>query len=160
MAPEAWLPVPGYEGHYEISSFGRLASLKRGRRPLGGRPSQGYTRFALYSRDGVNAHKLVMRAFRGPCPDGLEACHNDGNRGNSRLDNLRYDTHTANMADAIRHGNTLPGERNPYSKLTVDAVLAIRALRGTESPAITAARFGITDGHVSNINAGRRWRHL
>ena len=31
--PERWLPVPGWEGLYEVSDLGRVRSLPRPRRP-------------------------------------------------------------------------------------------------------------------------------
>jgi len=30
MRTEEWRPVPGYEGHYEVSDHGRIRSLKGG----------------------------------------------------------------------------------------------------------------------------------
>lgn len=46
----------------------------------------------------------MLTAFVGPCPDGMEGCHNDGDPHNNRLDNLRWDTRANNARDAIRHG--------------------------------------------------------
>jgi hypothetical protein len=50
-------------------------------------------------------HRLVMLAFVGPCPDGLNVCHNDGVATNNVLGNLRYDTPSSNSQDRVRHGN-------------------------------------------------------
>ncbi len=49
-------------------------------------------------------HVLVLTAFRGHCPAGMEGCHNDGDPKNNRLSNLRWDTHSANQKDGFRHG--------------------------------------------------------
>lgn len=46
---------------------------------------------------------LVLAAFVGPCPDGMEGCHNDGDCTNDLLSNLRWDTRSANNLDAVRH---------------------------------------------------------
>jgi hypothetical protein len=67
----------------------------------------GYFRVNLV-RDGVNqsraVHCLVLEAFVGPCPPGMEACHfPDPTRSNNNLSNLRWDTHTENMRDKYRH---------------------------------------------------------
>jgi hypothetical protein len=132
FTPETWLPVPGYEGMYEASDQGRIRSLARvvmmsdGRtktvrerilRP-GANSVTGYTLVDLYA-DGVrttfNIHRLVMLAFVGPCPDGLEVCHNDGNRANNTRSNLRYDTRSANHLDSVRHG-THPFARKTHCK--------------------------------------------
>ena len=50
--------------------------------------------------------RLVLLAFKGPCPTGKETCHNpDPSVRNNRLENLRWDTHISNMKDRRRHGN-------------------------------------------------------
>jgi hypothetical protein len=49
-------------------------------------------------------HRLVLEAFVGPCPPGMEGCHNDGDQLNNRLDNLRWDTPSNNKLDSVRHG--------------------------------------------------------
>ncbi len=60
------------------------------------------------SREGQNhprlVHRLILLAFVGECPDGLQACHYDGDKSNCRLSNLRYDTPKGNAADKVRHG--------------------------------------------------------
>ena len=50
----------------------------------------------------VNVHTLVLLAFVGPRPEGMEACHNNGTRIDNRLSNLRWDTHVGNVADTDR----------------------------------------------------------
>ena len=42
-------------------------------------------------------HKLVLEAFVGPCPAGLEVLHKDDCPANNALSNLRYGTHAENM---------------------------------------------------------------
>jgi hypothetical protein len=53
-------------------------------------------------------HRLVLQAFIGPCPEGYEACHEDGDPFNNRLSNLRWDTHVENIKDSIRHKTFFP----------------------------------------------------
>lgn len=53
-------------------------------------------------------HVLVLDAFVGPRPKGMEACHNDGDGTNNKLSNLRWDTHKANIQDSISHGTFYP----------------------------------------------------
>lgn len=119
---ERWLPIPGYEGYYEVSDLGRVRSLDRwttdrlGRRRF--RRAQVLTpNFNSYTgryyvnlcRDAVPRtrpiYRLVIEAFRGPRPDGMEACHSDGDCTNDRLSNLRWDTVSENRRDTVRHGN-------------------------------------------------------
>lgn len=67
----------------------------------------GYPAVVLF-RDGkrhfVVVHRLVLTAFRGPCPIGCVAAHNDGKRTNNVLNNLRWCTQKENIQDKWRHG--------------------------------------------------------
>jgi hypothetical protein len=55
-------------------------------------------------RSNQFVHRLVLAAFVGPCPEGMEVRHLDGNPANTRLANLRYGTHSENELDKVRHG--------------------------------------------------------
>lgn len=116
--PERWLPVVGWEGFYEVSDWGRVRSLPRvagprpryfpGRMRKTPRGADGYPRVTL-SAQGTKSgpllvHRLVMRAFVGPCPEGQEVRHLDGDSSNCSLENLTYGTHSENERDAVRHG--------------------------------------------------------
>jgi hypothetical protein len=59
-------------------------------------------------------HRLVLGAFVGKCPDGMEGCHSDGDRLNNALNNLRWATPLDNAADKRRHGTVAA----PGAKLT------------------------------------------
>lgn len=114
-----WRDVPGWEGFYEVSDQGVVRSLPRTvtsrvgiPRTLKGRvmkqaTTYGYQRVAL-TRDNQRiyllVHRLVLSAFVGPCPDGMEACHEDSNRQNNTVTNLRWDTRSSNNRDRVRHG--------------------------------------------------------
>lgn len=119
MKHEEWRPVPGLEGIYEVSNCGRVKSLSR-------RDSRGHLRkekvLKLDSQDSGHLvvglyrpgstrqktypiHRLVLEAFVGSCPEGMEGCHNDGNPTNNHVGNLRWDTRKENQKDKVRHGN-------------------------------------------------------
>ncbi|QWY84286.1 HNH endonuclease [Gordonia phage Jalammah] len=49
-------------------------------------------------------HRLVMGAFVGPCPEGMEVCHRNGIGTDNRLSNLRYGTRSENAIDQVCHG--------------------------------------------------------
>lgn len=111
MTAEEWRPIPGYPD-YEVSSLGRVASVKRGRLDVlaGGKTDTGYRNVLLYSagaRSGHRVHALVALAFHGPRPPGLEVRHLDGDQLNNAAANLRYGTHAENMADRRRHNGLL-----------------------------------------------------
>lgn len=119
---ERWKPVVGYEGLYVVSDKGRVRSVdrtierfsKHGKtytHRLRGRlktatPRCGYPSVGLHDGDGGRTrpvHRLVLEAFVGPCPPGMECCHFDGDRSNAHLENLRWDTRFANEDDRARH---------------------------------------------------------
>lgn len=54
-------------------------------------------------------HRLICEIFYGESPQGMEACHNDGNKNNNHPSNLRWDTRKNNMADKKKHGTSLGG---------------------------------------------------
>lgn len=109
---EYWRPVKGFEGLYEVSSAGQVRSLPRGRsagcaalRP--GANRRGHLHVTLSAGNVQTTryvHKLVAEAFIGPCPDGQEVRHWDGNPANNTVGNLRYGTRAENLLDAVRHG--------------------------------------------------------
>lgn len=117
---EQWRAVPGWEGYYEVSDHGRVRSLPRtvphgrhgtvqvrGRILRQSETESGHLRVRL-AKGGKTflyaAHRLVLAAFVGPCPEGLEACHNNGNPKDNRMVNLRWDTREANRRDMFDHG--------------------------------------------------------
>lgn len=57
----------------------------------------------------IDGHRAVLLAFIGPCLDGMECCHNNGDPLDNRLENLRWDTRQANTIDKINHG------KHPYA---------------------------------------------
>lgn len=116
---EVWAPAPGYEGVIEVSTIGRVRSVDRivlrsNKIPykVSGRVKVPWTRtderLAIsVSVDGelhsLQVHHLVAAAFLGPRPDGLDVCHNNGICTDNRLENLRYDTRSANIRDSVEH---------------------------------------------------------
>ena len=112
---ERWLPVPGYEGKYEVSDQGRVRALDRvdtrGRRRAGKvlairRAQSGHGTVCLHDggRWQVLVHHLVLLAFVGPRPDGMEGCHWNDDPADNRVENLRWDTRSGNIQDSVRNG--------------------------------------------------------
>ncbi len=116
--------VPGFPG-YMVSSEGRVWSAwKLRKRSGGGRGTESYVSeewkemsrgtpgkwypSVSFRKDGEYhgflVHRLVLMTFRGPCPEGKEGCHRNGNKWDCRLSNLYWGTREENIADSIRHG--------------------------------------------------------
>src|SRR6266852_2032042 len=99
---ENWVPIPDFEGLYEISDFGRIRSYHGNgcirKTPL----VAGYASLFL-NKNGQKTffyvHHLVAFIFIGPRPQGKEVAHGYGDGSNPALSNLRYATPVENDAD-------------------------------------------------------------
>jgi hypothetical protein len=142
---EVWRPVVGWEHRYEVSSLGRVRNQK-GQILRPGLSGRGYEILSFYRPRParplmVRVHQLVCRAFRGPAPTPQhEVCHNDGTKRNNAEANLRWDTRSANIADAARHGHMTWEHRK---KLTDAQVVEIRRL--------AAGGFNVRSQTISDI---------
>jgi hypothetical protein len=157
-------------GDYEVSSLGRVRRARPGRRTWAGRlltPTLmkiGYLKVSPVI-DGKNVlipiHVLVAECFLGPCPEGHEVNHIDGNKANPVVTNLEYVTHAENMRHAVRAGLQKIGADHGGAKLTEDDVREIRAMRlaGASLPTI-CERFGIGRPTASQIANRKTWRHV
>ena len=178
MRHEEWRDVPGMEEYLQVSSQGRVKSkartvLKRhqsGRmmeqhyeeRVLQPKPNpEGYIAVSVGfggRRHRLMAHRLVLLAFVGPAPDGMEACHNNGRPGDNQVENLRWDTHRNNNGDRVKHGTYAAGSAHHMAKITDADAMAIYA--SDEPGAVLAARYGIAETKISAIRRGVTWRSV
>lgn len=126
---ERWRQVLGYEGSYEVSDCGRVRSVARmvprrnqgtklmptrilsqrlGGSRKGKENAKRYPMVELrdsnHQRHSYYVHRLVLEAFIGPRPEGLECCHANDIGTDNRLENLRWDTRSANLFDAAANG--------------------------------------------------------
>lgn len=129
---EEWKPIKGYEGYYEISSFGTVKSLSRTIYTVwkNGEPGtyfqkgrilatkecsknkkgwQTYLQVCL-SVNGMQkykmVHRLVAEAFL-EHPAGKDYVnHKDGNKHNNCVDNLEWVTQKENIEHCIKTLNT------------------------------------------------------
>lgn len=151
---EEWKPVFGFEDRYLVSNLGGLISLAfRGngqpKRMVTTKNYAGYHVITLGpERKQKRLHVLVLEAFVGPRPTGLQGCHGDNNKDNNRLDNLRWDTPKGNTADR----QSYKGSKNPNAKLILSDVLEIRRRRlAGEKLAPIAKDFGVSTTRISQL---------
>lgn len=110
-------------------------------------------------------HRLVLEAFLGKCPDGMEACHNNGDCQDNRLENLRWDTRKNNIKDSIRHGTAICikcGEISSNHKLMEkDVRMIIYMYRtGEFTQQEIADAYGICRGNIYHIVNRKTWKHI
>lgn len=180
-------PIEGFPGYY-ISEDGRVWSSKRvvyfkGVKPGAGvaydgemkeltsRPSNrspGYMVIVLVDSARVRrtrlVHRLVLEAFVGPCPDGMECRHLDGNAKNNHLSNLAWGTPAENCDDKRKHGRQchMRGELNGHAILTDSQVLEIRArwAKGGVTQKKLAKDYSTSASNIRFIVTGATWKHI
>lgn len=114
---EDWKDVVGWEGLYQVSSYGNVKNARTGlilRQGINGKGRYTVRPYSNGCGRTKNVHCLVAEAFLGPKPRGLEVCHNDGNCLNNRIENLRYDTRSENIKDRYRHGWVHPNKAKTH----------------------------------------------
>lgn len=112
---------------------------------------RNYTRYVH-----IFVHKLILEAFIGPCPSGMECRHLDGNSYNCRLSNLMWGTKAEQMEDRRLHtGNKF------LTDLTDENVLEIRvAWRAGEKQIRLCEKWGLSRGAMNHLVHGKTWKHL
>ena len=158
---EEWRPVVGWERHYRVSNLGRIYSLHQtGRFVSGMRVRDGYRVVKLRSenkRAHLQVHCMVLEAFIGPRPDGMQGCHGDGNPSNCALENLRWDTPQANQRDRVLHGTVV--KRRGSNPLNAERVRQIRS-----NPEVTlaewASKFGCSVAAIAQARRRATWKTI
>ncbi len=182
---ERWREVVRYEGFYRVSDKGRVKSLarevftvdKKGRERTRISPGKMLKQHPINNitdhlkvglckngkTEEIQVHRLVLEAFIGPCPTGMESCHNNDQADDNRVNNLRWDTRSNNTFDKYKNKgvNQAIGERSGMAKLTEEKVLEIRKLasRGLMYKDI-AVRFDVCAWMISCIVRRKYWTHI
>ena len=175
ITPEVWKDTPRFPG-YQVSDRGRVRSFWRRTWTRNGsvrtpsdeprmiewiKSPRGYWTVQLYDEGGKNrtcqVHRLVLEAFVGPCPDGHEGCHKDGDRQNPRLDNLYWGTRQQNCLDTLRHGRNKKAVLSPEQ---IDLAVSLHASGATHQS--IADEVGVDRSWISRMlrrRGLRRSRH-
>ena len=104
---------------YKASNLGRIKSVtkssKKERILKGVQSSRGYLRVDI-DKKKIRLHHLVMYAFKGPRPEGLEIDHIDRNKLNNKANNLQYCSSSENKQNRDDYRSDIldkdPIERN------------------------------------------------
>ena len=173
---EEWRQIPGFPG-YEASSLGKIRSYwrqsGRGRgHKLADSPqknllpyeSDGYLKVALFrdhKKFNKRVHQLVLITFIGPCPAGMQGCHNDNDRTNNIPTNLRWDTRKNNFQDRLLHGTWPSGSNSGGAKLNDSQVNEIRCLYAQGTPQTSLCKtYSVSKCQIGRIVRNESWKHL
>lgn len=170
---EEWKDIPGFEGKYQISSFGNVKSVDRilPHKTYGtwhikerilkphwnGQGNSKYQCVHLQSGNGkmscISIHRLVAEAFI-PNPDNLpQVNHIDGNKANNAVSNLEWATGQENTNHAWRTGLCKPivdAKRRPVINLDTGERF--------DSLADAERSFGASFGAISHVLNGKHKR--
>ena len=156
MNKEIWRDVKGYEGLYQVSSEGRVKSLKRkGRRKERILKHQidrnGYLRLNLCAGGKSRlffVHRLVCQAFHenpdnNPCVN-----HIDENKTNNAASNLEWCTYEEN----INHGTRNERASKPVGQYSLEGKL----IKLWPSLTEVKRQTGFSQGNISEAANGNR----
>lgn len=106
-------------------------------------------------------HRLVLLAFVGPCPEGYEVHHKDGDRANNSLDNLEYVTSSENTLHAVKAGTWPLGERR-WNAVLNDGI--VREMRQMYADGMSirqiASRFNTNFATTYHVVKRNSWKHV
>jgi hypothetical protein len=173
-------PIPGFSEYFadELGNiYSHISGCPRLMKPS--ETNEGYLRLRLYEKGECHfrsVHRIILETFIGECPNGMEACHNDGNKMNNNIGNLRWDTHRNNILDKKKHGtdkkkhgtmnvggNRLHGESVPNAKLNELQVRISRRfhkLYGHGSQKYLSILFSVDPSTIHKIIHRYRWEHI
>ena len=173
---EVWKDIPGLDGIYQASDFGRIKRMyrvitnKRGHKltikELIIKQFMGCWGYPLVpltvngKQKSISVHRLVGRAFL-PNPDGLrDINHKDFNKANNHVSNLEWLSHSANVKYSYDFGNVKRrvGELNGRARLTEAQVVHIRKRELSYNGYVKL--YGVGKSTVHGIVTGQTWKHI
>ena len=150
--PEEWKPIPGYDGMYEVSNWGRVKSYKHnsdGKILSPGKDGRGYHIIAL-CKDGkrkmCKIHRLVATAFISNPSNLPEVNHKDENRRNNYLGNLEWCDHSYNNSYGTKNQRAAEKLSIPVVQLDKEGNLVAEYKSTREA----ARRTGIAQSNICN----------
>lgn len=175
MIQEIWKDIPGFEGYYQCSSFGKVRSLDRiikGKRIKGKtlKPmvtEKGYEKVELRKdnkRSHGKVHRLVALTFISNPFNFKEVNHIDCDKRNNCCFNLEWTTRINNMRHAEENARMIhpKGENHHRTTLTNLQVLEIRSL--CESKKMTKRAiskiYNVSESTIGDIYKRKVWKHI
>lgn len=160
---EIWRDITGYEGLYQVSSFGRIKTVahwqtyvngdkhfykERIRVPRAG--PTGYLTVRLGSRGReAGVHRFVAETFIPRVPGKNDVNHIDGNKANNRVNNLEW----VNRKENMRHCREVLKKETGKAKVPV---ICIETGETFESLAAASVTKGINLAHLCQVVNGHR----
>lgn len=167
---EIWKPIAGFEGRYEVSSYGRFKALHRlitykdGRSGFrvekaikGSLGSNGYYTISLDTKTKKLAHRLVAEAFLEFQEYRITVNHKDGNKINNHIENLEWSTYKENNNHARKTGLcNQHGNNTNLTKFSEQLICSLKKVQVKYNTSATdlAELFDMSKSHVYEILNG------
>jgi hypothetical protein len=175
---EVWLDIKGYEGHYQVSSLGRVKSLERViecRKDVflnkkekflsDWNCGKGYRKVKL-SKDSIEksfrVHRLVAENFLSNPESKLEVNHINGIKNDNRVENLEWSTSSENTIHALNNKLKISqkGSEHGMSKLTEIDVIEIRKIGRNKTLKEVSKIYSVSESLISNVLLNKIWNHV
>lgn len=133
---EIWTDIQGYEGRYEISSWGRVKSCERYVKSNNGnlrkvkerilrlsKDKYGYLQVVLRNNNGIKktylVHRLVAQTYLSNHENLSEVNHRDEDKTNNRVENLEFCTSEYNLHYGTRIQRIKEKHSHPLIQVTL-----------------------------------------
>lgn len=160
---EVWVDIKDYEGHYRVSNYGNVHSLKSNiilKPSIAGQYK--YLKVHLCKKGkskGFYIHRLVGQHFI-PNPETKYSInHKDGNKFNNHISNLEWATGTEQNNHAYKNKLKLAGENCNLSKLKEEQVIEIYNDQKSKLKDL-AKIYNVSEGLISMIRRKLLWKQL
>jgi hypothetical protein len=175
---EVWLDIKGYEGHYQVSSLGRVKSLARIveiRKGIFGNKKEnflsdwdcgkGYRKVKLCKdaiEKSIRVHRLVAENFLDNPEAKSEVNHINGIKDDNRIENLEWCTSSENTIHALNNKLKISqkGSEHGMSKLTEKDVLEIREIGRSKGLKEVSKIYKVSESLISNVLLNKIWNHV
>lgn len=160
---EEWKEIKGYEGLYEVSSFGRVRNSHDSYKRYYIN-NKGYCCISLYKNaKGKHflVHRLVADAFIPKVDGKLQINHIDGDKTNNHVDNLEWCDQHENYDHGMDNFFYSHNEDHYFAKLSNDIVRTIPTLYRIGFIRTTIAKIlGVNTSSIEAIEKGISYREL
>ena len=162
---EIWKDIAGYNGDYQVSTFGRVKRFHKHTPPRILKPQLLGEYLSVNLCIGgklkhQKVHVLVAKAFI-PNPDNKpEVNHDDGNKFNCHVSNLYWATKSENQQHAVKNGLAKSGEKHYKAKIKDEKdIIYIRENPDNLTQEELAEMFGVDQTTISAIQLGKCYQN-